>query len=126
MPDDVCRLVVVPSVPAGFTEFERFAVAYLGDASYMRHRIGQRITQALGRANRTENDSALYLGLDPAFATTLADAAVSSSIDTDLNAVVRQALEAHGNGWAPVKSLAAGFWRTHRATRRASPARPQA
>lgn len=123
MPGDVCRLVVLPSVPAGFTEFERFAVAYLGDASYMRHRIGQRITQALGRANRTEDDSALYLGLDPAFAATLADVSVSSSIDTDLSAVIRQALQAHGNGWAPVKSLTAGFWRTHRS---GPPPRPPA
>lgn len=114
MPDDVCRLVILPSVPAGFTEFERFAVAYLSDASYMRHRIGQRVTQALGRANRTENDSALYLGLDPAFAATLADTAVSSSIDTDLSAVIRRALEAHGNGWAPVNSLTAEFWSAHR------------
>lgn len=114
MPDDVCRLVVLPSVPAGFTEFERFAVAYLGDASYMRHRIGQRVTQALGRANRTENDSALYLGLDPAFATTLADATVNSSISSDLAVVVRDALEAHGNGWAPAHSRAEDFWNTHR------------
>ena len=55
LPDDTCRLVVRPSVPAASTEFERFAVAYLGDASYMRHRVGQQVTQALGRANRTEN-----------------------------------------------------------------------
>lgn len=114
MADDVCRLVILPSVPAGFTEFERFAVAYLSDASYMRHRIGQRITQALGRANRTKDDSALYLGLDPAFATTLADAAVSSSIDTDLSPVIRQALDAHGSGWDPVRALTSEFWRTHR------------
>lgn len=39
---DVCRLVVLPSVPAASSEFERFVVAYLGDASFMRHRIGQR------------------------------------------------------------------------------------
>ena len=110
MPGDTCRLVILPSVPAGFSELERFAVAYLGDASYMRHRIGQRITQALGRANRTAEDSALYLGLDSAFAAALADPAVSSSIDADLSGVVRRALEAHGSGWAPAASLAQGFW----------------
>lgn len=114
MPRDVCRLVVLPSVPAGFSEFERFAVAYLGDASYMRHRIGQRITQALGRANRTRDDSALYLGLDPAFAATLADTAVSSSIDADLSDVVRRALEAHGSGWPPAAFLAQDFWVSRR------------
>ena len=121
MADDVCRLVIVPSVPAGFTEFERFAVAYLSDASYMRHRIGQRLTQALGRANRSDNDSALYLGLDPAFAATLADPAVISSIDTDLSAVIRQALQAHGTGWAPVTSLTGQFWATHRTGTAAPP-----
>uniref|UniRef100_UPI003B3A7012 DEAD/DEAH box helicase n=1 Tax=Pseudactinotalea sp. TaxID=1926260 RepID=UPI003B3A7012 len=43
---DMCRLVVITTVPQGSSEFERFVVAYIGDASYMRHRVGQRITQA--------------------------------------------------------------------------------
>jgi hypothetical protein len=114
LPDDTCRLVIIPSVPAASTEFERFAVAYLGDASYMRHRVGQRVTQALGRANRTENDSALYLGLDPAFAATLADSAVRSSIGPDVNPAIRLALERHGHGWDPVETAARDFWATHR------------
>lgn len=114
LPDDTCRLVIIPSVPAASTEFERFAVAYLGDASYMRHRVGQRVTQALGRANRTENDSALYLGLDPGFAATLADSAVRASIGPDVNAAVRLALERHGQGWEPVENAARDFWATHR------------
>lgn len=114
LPDDTCRLVVIPSVPAASTEFERFAVAYLGDASYMRHRVGQRVTQALGRANRTENDSALYLGLDPGFATMLADSAVRASVGPDIAPAVRHALELHGQGWRPVERAAAEFWATHR------------
>ena len=114
LPDDTCRLVVRPSVPAASTEFERFAVAYLGDASYMRHRVGQQVTQALGRANRTENDSALYLGLDPGFAATLADSTVRASIGPDVNPAVRLALERHGQGWGPVESAARHFWDTHR------------
>ncbi|WP_218829163.1 hypothetical protein, partial [Rhodococcus sp. 05-2254-6] len=52
---------------------ERFVVAYLGDASFMRHRVGQRVTQALGRANREPSDRSMYLGLDPLFARVLAD-----------------------------------------------------
>ena len=114
LPDDTCRLVVRPSVPAASTEFERFAVAYLGDASYMRHRVGQQVTQALGRANRTENDSALYLGLDPGFAATLADSTVRASIGPDVNPAGRLALERHGQGWGPVESAARHFWDTHR------------
>lgn len=116
LPDDTCRLVIIPSVPAASTEFERFAVAYLSDATYMRHRVGQRVTQALGRANRTASDSALYLGLDPAFAATLADSAVRSSIGTDVNPAVRQALERHGQGWGPVLAAANHFWTTHRSS----------
>jgi hypothetical protein len=114
LPGDTCRLVIIPSVPAASTEFERFAVAYLGDATYMRHRIGQRVTQALGRANRTEDDSALYLGLDPAFAATLADSAVRASIGRDVSPAVRSALESHGGGWQPVRRAAKEFWATHR------------
>lgn len=113
-PDEVCRLVVIPTVPAASTEFERFVVAYLSDATFMRHRVGQRITQALGRANRTETDSALYLGLDPAFASTLAESAVRSSLGTDVQSIVRSALELHGSGWEAVSAAATEFWQTHR------------
>jgi len=74
---DFCKLVIVTTVPQASSEFERFVVAYLGDASFMRHRVGQRVTQALGRANREPGDRSLYLGLDPTFAQILADPAVS-------------------------------------------------
>lgn len=112
-PDDVCRLVIIPSVPAASSEFERFTVAYLGDAAYMRHRVGQRVTQA-PRANRTAGDSALYVGLDPAFGGALAESAVRASLGSDVQADVRTALELHGGGWEPVEVAAAEFWRTHR------------
>ncbi|WP_141214993.1 MULTISPECIES: DEAD/DEAH box helicase family protein [Nocardiaceae] len=70
---DLCKLVIITSVPQASSEFERFVVAYLGDASFMRHRVGQRVTQALGRANREPSDRSMYLGLDPLFARVLAD-----------------------------------------------------
>lgn len=114
-PDEVCRLVIIPSVPAASTEFERFVVAYLGDASFMRYRIGQRVTQALGRANRTPADSALYVGLDPAFGPVLADASVQQALGRDVRAAVNRALETHGDTWDVVKNVADDFWRTHRA-----------
>jgi hypothetical protein len=112
--DDVCRLVIIPSVPAASTEFERFVVAYLGDASYMRYRVGQRVTQALGRANRTPDDSALYIGLDPAFGAVLADAPVQDALGRDVRTVVNDALEYHGGTWASVGRAARAFWDTHR------------
>ncbi|MFD4253324.1 helicase C-terminal domain-containing protein [Amycolatopsis thermoflava] len=79
-PGDICKLVIITTVPQASSEFERFVVAYLGDATFMRHRVGQRVTQALGRANRTATDRSLYLGLDPTFAQILADPAVRASI----------------------------------------------
>lgn len=105
-----CRLVVVPSVPQASSEFERFTVAYLGDASFMRHRVGQRITQALGRANRYPDDRALYLGLDPRFAQILADPAVQRSIPASATAAVNDALRLYDEG--PDQTFAAcdRFW----------------
>ncbi|ACU72915.1 DEAD-like helicase [Catenulispora acidiphila DSM 44928] len=108
--EDLCRLVVLPTVPQASSEFERFAVAYLGDASFMRHRVGQRITQALGRANRTPTDRALYLALDPAFAHLLADPIVRRSITPDAEPVVREALARHGEGWAGARAACEEFW----------------
>lgn len=112
--DDVCRLVIIPSVPSASTEFERFVVAYLGDASYMRYRIGQRVTQGLGRANRTANDSGLYIGLDPGFGSILADASVQAALGRDVRPVVSEALQYHGDSWQSVATAASSFWRTHR------------
>jgi hypothetical protein len=118
---DTCRLVIVPSVPAGSTEFERFAVAYLSDASFMRHRVGQRVTQALGRANRAADDSGLYLGLDPAFSGALSDPSVYNSLGTEIRDLVRQALDWHGDGWLAAQAAADQFWATHRTPPAASP-----
>ena len=86
---DLSRLVVLPGVPAASTEFERFVMAYLGDATFMRHRVGQRVTQALGRANRRDGDWAMYLGLTPGFGTVLAQSAVRQAIPIDVRPVAR-------------------------------------
>ena len=40
LPGDMCKLVIITTVPQASSEFERFVVAYLGDASFMRHRVG--------------------------------------------------------------------------------------
>jgi hypothetical protein len=109
-PDDTCRLVILPSIPAASTEFERFAVAYLGDAAFMRHRIGQRVTQALGRANRSEHDWALYLGLDPGFAERLAHPAVRAALAAEVGPIVRRAFDLHGQGWPGFGAAAKAFW----------------
>ena len=97
---DLCRLVVLPGVPAASTEFERFVMAYLGDATFMRHRVGQRVTQALGRANRRDGDWAMYLGLTPGFGTVLAQSAVRQAIPIDVRPVLDHALARLDGGWA--------------------------
>ncbi|MFB7335246.1 DEAD/DEAH box helicase [Streptomyces adustus] len=108
---DLCKLVIITSVPQASSEFERFVVAYLGDASFMRHRVGQRITQALGRANRAPGDRSLYLGLDPSFAQMLADPAVRKSIPTGADLTIRAALEIYDQGWEGTQRACDDFWR---------------
>lgn len=110
LPGDICRLVVITTVPQASSEFERFVVAYLGDASFMRHRVGQRVTQALGRANRTATDRSMYLGLDPTFAQVLADPAVRASIPNGTQATVRAALELYDQGWDATMGACETFW----------------
>ena len=107
---DICKLVIITSVPQASSEFERFVVAYLGDASFMRHRVGQRVTQALGRANRTATDRALYLGLDPGFAQILADPAVRASIPAAAVPTIRGALELFDKGWEATRNGCRQFW----------------
>lgn len=119
---DLCRLVVITTVPQASSEFERFVVAYLGDATFMRHRVGQRVTQALGRANRDDTDRSLYLGLDPTFAQTLADPAVRASIPSGAEPTIRTALEIYDQGWEGTLSACAEFWQSTMVT--ATPATP--
>ncbi|MFJ5699001.1 helicase C-terminal domain-containing protein [Arthrobacter sp. NPDC093139] len=101
LPGEVCRLVFIVGIPQASTEFERFVAAYLGDATHMRHRVGQRVTQALGRANRTPSDKSLYVGLDPRFGQVLADRAVRGSIPDTAQSYIREALELFEEGWRP-------------------------
>ncbi|KQV11420.1 MULTISPECIES: DEAD/DEAH box helicase family protein [unclassified Kitasatospora] len=107
---DLCKLVIITTVPQASSEFERFVVAYLGDASFMRHRVGQRVTQALGRANREPTDRSLYLGLDPSFAQMLADPAVRKSIPAGTEPTIRAALEIYDQGWDGTLRACAAFW----------------
>ena len=106
----LCRLVVLPSVPAASSEFERFVVAYLGDATFMRHRVGQRVTQALGRANRNPTDRSLYFGLDPNFGGALAQSDVFAALDPNVSRVVRQSLALQSQGQEATTAAVMAFW----------------
>ncbi|GAA4969527.1 DEAD/DEAH box helicase [Kineococcus glutinatus] len=116
LPGDLCKLVIITTVPQASSEYERFVVAYLGDATFMRHRVGQRVTQALGRANRTPSDRSLYLGLDPTFAQMLADPAVRKSVPADATPIIRGALELFDKGWQATQDACTAFWVGSRST----------
>ncbi|QCB51788.1 hypothetical protein E5720_17675 [Rhodococcus sp. PAMC28707] len=107
---ELCKLVIITSVPQASSEFERFVVAYLGDASFMRHRVGQRVTQALGRANREPSDRSMYLGLDPLFARVLADPVVRQSIPAGTQDTVKGALAIYDTDWAGTRATCDTFW----------------
>ncbi len=66
-PGDTCRLEVVPEVPVATSDLEEFVAAFLRDAPFAQARFAQRVTQALGRCNRSEDDRAVYLLTDPEF-----------------------------------------------------------
>lgn len=122
---DLCKLVIITSVPQASSEFERFVVAYLGDASFMRHRVGQRVTQALGRANREPSDRSMYLGLDPLFARVLADTIVRQSIPAGTQDIIKGALEIYDTDWAGTRDACDAFWATGSPPAGSTAARPR-
>jgi len=66
---DECRLVVLMTLPRAINIQEEFLCAYLRDAGFMKRRLNQRIIQALGRCNRSDDDYAVYVLADRRFAT---------------------------------------------------------
>jgi hypothetical protein len=66
---DECRLVVLLTLPRAINIQEEFLCAYLRDANFMKRRLNQRIIQALGRCNRSDDDYAVYVLADRRFAT---------------------------------------------------------
>jgi hypothetical protein len=65
-----CRLVVLATMPRAINLQEAFASEYLRDASFMIQRLNQRIVQALGRCNRSDDDYGVYVLADPRFTAT--------------------------------------------------------
>lgn len=66
-PDDACRVEILPEVPVATSDLEEFVSSYLRDATFAQSRFAQRVAQALGRCNRSEDDRAVYLLWDPGF-----------------------------------------------------------
>jgi hypothetical protein len=68
---DECRLVVLTTLPRSINAQEEFISAYLRDSGFMLRRLNQRIVQALGRCNRSDDDFGVYVLADRRFATHL-------------------------------------------------------
>jgi len=66
---DECRLVVVTTLPRAINTQEEFISRYLRDSGFMKSRLNQRIVQALGRCNRSDDDFAVYVLADRRFST---------------------------------------------------------
>lgn len=66
---DLCRIVVLSTVPRAINLQEEFLAAYLRDSGFMRRRLNQRIVQGLGRCTRNDDDFAVYFLADQRFAT---------------------------------------------------------
>lgn len=63
-PGETCQVAVIARLPAIWDNVDAFQFAVLGNSFYMEQRIGNRLTQSLGRCNRLVKDEALYYVLD--------------------------------------------------------------
>ena len=94
LPGDKCRLVIVTDLPRAVDLQEQFLSEQLRDATYLIERVNARILQALGRANRSEDDFAVYVLYDPRFAAHLRRDANRASLPTSVNAEIDVAQDA--------------------------------
>ena len=63
-PGETCRVAVIVKLPAIWDNIDAFQFTVLNNALYREQRIGNRLTQSLGRCNRLVTDEALYYVLD--------------------------------------------------------------
>lgn len=88
LPGDKCRLVVITDLPRAVDLQEAFLSEQLRDASFLLERLNARILQALGRANRSPDDFAVYVLADPRFAGHLRRDANRASLPGRVNAEI--------------------------------------
>jgi hypothetical protein len=79
---------VVTDLPRAIDLQEQFLSEQLRDASFLLERLNARILQALGRANRSEDDFAVYVLHDPRFAAHLRRDANRASLPVRINAEI--------------------------------------
>lgn len=92
-PGDACRVEIVPEVPVATSDLEEFVSAYLRDAPFSEQRFAQRVAQAVGRCNRTQDDRAVYLLTDPEFVGRFSQRRTIAHLPSDVATDVAAALE---------------------------------
>jgi len=98
---DECRLVVVTTLPRAINSQEDFISAYLRDSGFMKRRLNQRIVQALGRCNRSDEDFGVYVLADRRFATHFGRESNRAGIPRNIVAEIDMAQD-----WAEVEERA--------------------
>src|ERR1044072_7652108 len=111
LPGDKCRLVVVTDLPRAVDLQEQFLSEQMRDASFLLERLNARILQALGRANRSLDDFAVYVLYDPRFAGRLQRDANRASLPGRLNAEIDIAQDATERSANEVASQVTAFLR---------------
>jgi hypothetical protein len=98
-PDQTCRVEILPEVPVATSDLEEWASAYLRDAAFAEARFSQRVAQALGRCNRSENDRAVYILTDPEFSTRLSERRTVDPLADDVRPDIMAALDRSDRGF---------------------------
>jgi hypothetical protein len=127
-PDEACRVEVLPEVPVATSDLEEWASAYLRDAGFAEARFSQRVAQALGRCNRSENDRAVYVLADPNFLTRFSQRRVVDALPGEVRPDVAAALERSDRGFSAGLEEAERFLSGEAATATSfqPPAKPEA
>ncbi len=108
-PDETCRLEVLPEVPVATSDLEEWASAYLRDAAFAEARFSQRVAQALGRCNRSENDRAAYILMDPGFLTRFSQRRMVDVLPDEVRPDILAALHRSDRGFSAALEEAERF-----------------
>lgn len=104
-----CRLVVISGLPRAINPQEEFISQQLGGGGVIVERQNARIVQALGRANRSDEDYALYLLLDPRFAAHFRRESYRATLPADINVEIDLAQDLSEEDASAVASRALSF-----------------
>ena len=106
---DMCRLAFFPSAPYGIDPLDEFMTAHFGRTSFLRARVAERLTQALGRMTRSPDDWAVVILEDPSIVRQLVQRDVATFLPDDLWAEIEDGLDRADSGIDDVVAEAAAI-----------------